>query len=75
MPNGVSGTKEVVRWIANKLPKDTYLNIMSQYTPMYRALEYPTIARRVTREEYFEATEAAMKAGLTNLEIQGYRYL
>jgi putative pyruvate formate lyase activating enzyme len=75
MPNGVSGTKKVVHWIAANLPKDTYLNIMSQYTPMYRALEYPTIARRVTREEYVEATEAAKNAGLTNLEIQGYRYL
>lgn len=31
MPNGVSGIKEVIEWIAENLPKDTYLNIMSQY--------------------------------------------
>jgi putative pyruvate formate lyase activating enzyme len=73
MPNGVSGTKEVIKWIAANLPKDTYLNIMSQYTPMYKALEYPAIARGVTREEYIEAVRTAVEAGLTNLEIQGYR--
>jgi putative pyruvate formate lyase activating enzyme len=75
MPNGVSGTKEVIQWIAENLPKDTYLNIMSQYTPVYKALEYPAIARRITRGEYGEAVAAAEEAGLTNLEIQGYRFL
>ena len=37
MPNGVSGTREVIEWIAANLPKDTYLNLMSQYMPAYRA--------------------------------------
>ena len=72
MPSGVSGTKQVIGWIARNLPKDTYLNIMSQYTPMYKAHEYPAIARRITREEYSEAVRAAREAGLTNVEIQGY---
>jgi putative pyruvate formate lyase activating enzyme len=75
MPNGVSGTKEVVEWIAANLPKDTYVNIMSQYTPTYRAFEYPAIARRVSPKEYIEAVSAARQAGLTNLEIQGVRFL
>ena len=34
MPGNVSGSGEVVTWIAENLPKDTYLNIMSQYRPM-----------------------------------------
>jgi len=75
MPSGVSGTKQVIGWIARNLPKDTYLNIMSQYTPMYKAHEYPAIARRITREEYSEAIRTAREAGLTNVEIQGYRSL
>jgi putative pyruvate formate lyase activating enzyme len=48
---------------------------MSQYTPMYKAAEYPAIARGITREEYGEAVRAATEAGLTNLEIQGYWFL
>jgi putative pyruvate formate lyase activating enzyme len=74
MPNNVGGSAEVLRWIAANLPKDTYVNIMSQYRPMYRAHEFPAIARRITREEYQEAVDAAREAGLTNLEVQGFRY-
>ena len=72
MPNRASGTKEVIAWIAENLPKDTYLNIMSQYTPVYRASEFPEIFRRISRQEYDEALKWANEAGLTNLEIQGY---
>ncbi|HIC91516.1 MAG TPA: radical SAM protein [Syntrophaceae bacterium] len=72
MPNGVSGTRKVIEWIAKNLPKDTYLNIMSQYRPMYKAFEYPEISRRITRQEYHEALRWAKEAGLTNLDIQGY---
>jgi len=71
MPNGVSGSKEVVRWIADHLPKDTYLNIMSQYRPMYKASDYPDISRRITRREYAEVVQAAKDGGLRNLDIQG----
>ena len=74
MPNRVGGTKGVIEWIAQNLPKDTYLNIMSQYRPMYKAFDYPKISRRLTRKEYAEAVEWAKNAGLTNLEIQGYPF-
>jgi putative pyruvate formate lyase activating enzyme len=73
MPNGVAGTKRMVEWIAQNLPKDTYINIMAQYTPMYKANQYPEIARRITRQEYADAVDWARAAGLTNLDIQGYR--
>jgi putative pyruvate formate lyase activating enzyme len=73
MPNGVGGTREVLRWIAQNLPKDTYVNIMSQYRPVYKAHEYPEIARRITREEYEDAVGWARTLGLTNLDIQGWR--
>ncbi len=44
---------------------------MSQYRPMYKAFDYPEIARRVTRSEYIEVVEYARRVGLTNLDIQG----
>lgn len=72
MPNQVSGTKEVIGWIAKNLPKDAYLNLMSQYRPLYKAFDYPKISRRITLREYAEAVFWAKEAGLTNLEIQGY---
>ena len=74
MPNRVGGSKAVVQWIGDNLPKDTYLNLMSQYRPHYKAGEYPDINRRITRDEYGEVIYWAREAGLTNLDIQGYRW-
>lgn len=70
MPNGVSGTGKVIHWISENLPKDTYLNLMSQYTPAYMASRYPDISRKLTRDEFKKAVEFAEQAGLTNLDIQ-----
>jgi putative pyruvate formate lyase activating enzyme len=72
MPNRVSGTRETVEWIAQNLPKETWLNIMSQHRPMYKAFDYSEISCRITRREYDEAVGWAEKAGLTNPDIQGY---
>ncbi|MBU0985629.1 MAG: radical SAM protein [Proteobacteria bacterium] len=72
MPNNVSGTRQVIEWIAANLPSDTYLNIMSQYRPVYKAFDYPEISRRITRAEFRQAVQQAKQAGLTNLDIQGY---
>ncbi len=71
MPNNVSGTKEVIEWVAQNLPKGTYLNIMSQYQPYYRASEYPEIARPINGREYADAVQEAERAGLTNIDVQG----
>ncbi|UCF65923.1 MAG: radical SAM protein [bacterium] len=72
MPNNVSGTREVINWIARNLPKETYVNLMSQYRPMFKANEFPAISRRITRSEYEEAVSWAKKSGLINLDLQGY---
>ncbi len=74
MPNRVSGTKDILEWISQNLPKDTYINIMSQYRPTYKAFDYPEIARKISRKEYREAIQWAKEAGLTNLDIQGYHW-
>lgn len=74
MPNDVAGSERVMEWIAKNLPKDTYVNIMSQYTPYYKAFDFPEISRRITREEYERVVRKAKSLGLTNLDIQGYRW-
>jgi putative pyruvate formate lyase activating enzyme len=71
MPNRVGGTKQIIQWISDNLPKNTYFNLMSQYRPMYKAFDYPQISRRLTREEYEEAVRWARDAGLTHVDIQG----
>jgi putative pyruvate formate lyase activating enzyme len=73
MPGGASGSSAVMDWIAENLPRNTYVNIMSQYSPSGRAREYPGIARRITSAEYREVVDHARGLGLSNLDIQGYR--
>lgn len=68
MPNRVAGSKDVVTWVAENLPKDTYVNIMSQYRVEYKAFDHPEIARAITVDEYLEAMKWADEAGLTNLD-------
>ena len=68
MPNRVAGTESFVRWVAENLPKSTYVNIMHQYQVAFKAFEYPEIWRSITAEEYIEAMAWAEKYGLTNLD-------
>lgn len=75
MPNRVADSKNVIRWIADHLPKDSYLNLMSQYVPVFKAHEHPEIARRITYSEYNEVIRWARDAGLTNVHTQGMFHL
>ena len=64
MPDSISGTEKALDFIAS-LSKNTYLNIMDQYRPQYKAYDYPKINRRITSEEFEKAIFLAKKAGLT----------
>jgi putative pyruvate formate lyase activating enzyme len=68
LPNRVAGTQEVLKFIAEELSKSTYVNIMRQYRPEYRAREFKDIDRRLTGAEYAEALAWAKEYGLTNLD-------
>jgi len=64
MPNNLAGTREVMRFLAEKVSVNTYVNIMAQYRPEGRAWDFPEIARRCTSEEYRQAVAWAKEAGL-----------
>jgi len=70
LPNGISDTGKVAAWVALNLSKDTYFHLMAQYSPSYKASQYPRLSRRITRGEYRHAIEVAREAGLTHLYIQ-----
>lgn len=69
MPGGVSGSMDAVRWIATHLPAGTYVNLMLQYRPAYRAQFYQEINRPVSRKEYMKVVDEARRCGLTNLDV------
>lgn len=67
LPNNLASTDRVVDFIAG-LSRDSYLNIMDQYRPEYRARECADLRRRVTLQEFDEAILHARRAGLRRLD-------
>lgn len=74
LPGGLAGTPEVMRFLAS-LSRDTYVNVMAQYRPCFRAAKYPELNRRLSAEEYYEAVEVALAAGLHRLDDRPRRFL
>lgn len=64
MPNNVAGSKEIIDFIADEISPNTYINIMDQYYPCYRASEFEEINRRITYREFQEAYTYAQEKGL-----------
>jgi putative pyruvate formate lyase activating enzyme len=68
MPGGVSGTETVLRFLAGEVSRNTYVNIMDQYRPCYRAFEHPPLDRPLRRDEFAQAIAAAERLGLQRLD-------
>lgn len=64
MPDELAGTEKVLGFIAEEISKNTYVNIMDQYRPCYRAYDFEELARKVAPGEYFEAIDIAKRFGL-----------
>ena len=64
LPENVSGTDKVLGFVAEKISPDTYINLMDQYRPCYRADENPPLDRRIARTEFEQAKAWAVDLGL-----------
>jgi putative pyruvate formate lyase activating enzyme len=67
LPNNLAGSEKIFEFIANEISKNTFLNIMDQYWPAYKAHQYPELSRRITKEEFEEVINLAKKFGLKRL--------
>ena len=75
LPEGLAGTPEVSRFLVEEVSRDTYINIMDQYRPCYRAAGLPPLDRRITREEFEKAKKQAREAGLERFDRREPRFL
>ena len=66
LPEGLSGTKKIMHFIAREISPHTYISLMAQYFPAYQASQFPPLSRRIDREEYREALRAFKEEGLEN---------
>lgn len=68
LPEDQANTEAVLAFIANDISRDTYLNLMDQYRPCYRADENPPLDRPLSVREYKAALSLAEKHGLWRLD-------
>lgn len=74
MPGLIEEAAEIFRFLAELSP-DTYVNVMDQYRPEYRAMDYPEIARCPTWDEVAAVRRAARAAGLSRFDSRDRRRL
>ncbi|MBI2841356.1 MAG: radical SAM protein [Acidobacteria bacterium] len=68
LPGDLANSDAVLSFLATEISLDTYVNIMSQYYPCYRADEHPPLDRRLRPDEYAAAIVIARKLGLHRLD-------
>jgi len=64
MPGLTDESIAILDFIAREISPDTFVNVMDQYRPAYRAHEYPNLARRITPGEYRKVVRHARQLGL-----------
>jgi putative pyruvate formate lyase activating enzyme len=68
LPNNLAGTTRIIKFLAEEISTNTYLNLMDQYHPAFHAMNFPELNRRITHQEYSFAVQIANEAGLFRLD-------
>ena len=69
LPGQMENSRGCLRFLADLSP-ETHISLMAQYSPQYRACEYPGINRALTEEEYDQVMDYALELGLENAFTQ-----
>lgn len=70
LPDNLAGSEASLKWIARELGKDTFISIMCQYFPAYKAHTHPLLNRAITMDEYEPVLELVEKIGFENVWAQ-----
>ncbi len=70
MPLCTNDSKAILKWFASSLPKDTYVSLMSQYTPFGNIDGMKELSRPITTREYDAVMDTAFNLGIKNLFAQ-----
>ena len=70
LPRNISGTEESLKFIKDEISQTTYLSVMSQYYPTFKAGSYKELSRGISKYEYKNVVDACHNLGLNNGWIQ-----
>ena len=66
LPGQYKDSFQVLNWIRENMGEETYVSLMSQYTPMHKAKEIKTLSRKLTTFEYDKVVDHFFEIGLKN---------
>lgn len=66
LPGLIFDSKKIVDWVIGNLPKEVYFNVMCQYTPLNKAVEYDEINKKLNKGHYESLIDYAQSKGLEN---------
>lgn len=68
LPEGLAGTRDIMRFLAKEISRNSYVNVMAQYRPCGQAHKMPPLNRGLSGDEYDDAVRAAKEEGITRLD-------
>lgn len=69
LPNNLAGTRDIMKFIAEKISKNSYVNIMAQYRPCGKASEIKELSRHLDANEFKKALRIAQEEGISRLDL------
>jgi putative pyruvate formate lyase activating enzyme len=68
MPDDAAGTRQAMGFLAQKISRNTYVNVMDQYRPCGQAFSHPVLGRAITDSEFERALAAAREEGISRFD-------
>ncbi len=68
LPHDLAGSGEAFRFLSEKISPDTYLNVMAQYRPCWKAVGTARIGDPLQSKDYLHSLALAREYGLTRLD-------
>ncbi len=70
LPNHLQNTKHILKWVKENMTDGTYISVMAQYFPTYKAKQDELLNRKLTKKEYKEIENYLYTLDLENGYIQ-----
>ena len=70
LPGNLAQTGKILRWVSENLPRETFVSLMSQYTPCGTAALGLPLSRQLSAREYRIAKEMFARFGFVNGYVQ-----
>jgi putative pyruvate formate lyase activating enzyme len=70
LPNEIAGSADSLKWLAERISRNTTVSIMAQYYPSHLAVNDPRLSRKISANEYNQVISLIEELGLENGWLQ-----